>query len=94
MPSKVFGGKSPLQTLIPEVQLFPIHPKVFECTYFVHIPKQQRDKLDPKAIKCIFVGYQVHKKGTTAILQKRGKYLLTWMCDFIKVYRIILPRIK
>lgn len=47
MPSKVLGGKSPSQTLLPEVQLFPIPPKVFERTYFVQITKQQCDKLDP-----------------------------------------------
>lgn len=30
---------------------------------YVHIPKQTRKKLDPKAIKCIFVGYGENIKG-------------------------------
>jgi hypothetical protein len=31
--------------------------KVFGCKDFVHIPKENRKKLDAKAIKCIFIGY-------------------------------------
>ena len=33
------------------------HLKVFECKAFVHVPKEQRSKLDSKSIPCIFVGY-------------------------------------
>jgi hypothetical protein len=36
----------------------PVHNlKVFGCKYFAHIPKENRKKLDAKAIKCIFIGY-------------------------------------
>ena len=31
--------------------------KVFGCKGFAHISKQNRKKLDAKAIKCIFIGY-------------------------------------
>jgi hypothetical protein len=31
--------------------------KVFGCKAFSHIPKENRRKLDAKAIKCIFIGY-------------------------------------
>ena len=30
--------------------------KVFGCKSFSHIPKENRRKLDAKAIKCIFIG--------------------------------------
>lgn len=36
MPSKVLGGKSPLQFLDLEIQSFIVPSKVFGCTYFVH----------------------------------------------------------
>ena len=36
---------------------------VLGCECFVHIPKQLRHKLDPKAIRCILVGYSIDKKG-------------------------------
>ncbi|KAM2529201.1 hypothetical protein PS1_027217 [Malus domestica] len=33
------------------------HLKVFGCKAFVHVPKEQRSKLDYKATSCIFLGY-------------------------------------
>ncbi|GKV17327.1 hypothetical protein SLEP1_g27844 [Rubroshorea leprosula] len=33
------------------------HLRVFGCKAFMHVPKEQRSKLDDKAIPCIFVGY-------------------------------------
>ena len=33
------------------------HLKVFECQAFIHVPKEQRSKLDDKALPCIFIGY-------------------------------------
>ena len=35
------------------------HLKVFGCKAFIHIPKEQRTKLDDKSIPCIFIGYGV-----------------------------------
>ncbi len=32
------------------------HLKVFGCDAFVHIPKSERSKLEPKSIKCIYLG--------------------------------------
>ena len=40
-----------------------LEPRVFGCTAYVHIPKPQRGKLDPRATKCIFVGYAEFQKG-------------------------------
>lgn len=33
------------------------HLKIFGCEEFVHIPKENRTKLDDKSMKCIFLGY-------------------------------------
>ena len=33
------------------------HLKVFGCKAFAHVPKEQRAKLDDKAMPCIFLGY-------------------------------------
>ena len=38
-------------------------PRIFGCVSFVHIHKQQREKLDPMALKCIFLWYFVTQKG-------------------------------
>lgn len=39
------------------------HLKVFGCIACVHIPDELRNKLDPKAEKCVFVGYSLEQKG-------------------------------
>ena len=33
------------------------HLKIFGCETFVHIPKENRTKLDGKSMNCIFLGY-------------------------------------
>ena len=37
--------------------------RVFRCTAFVHVHSQHRDKLDARAIKCVFLGYSSTQKG-------------------------------
>jgi hypothetical protein len=34
------------------------HLRVFVCDAYVHIPKENRSKLDKKVEKCIFIGYK------------------------------------
>ncbi|KAH9678583.1 retrovirus-related pol polyprotein from transposon RE1 [Citrus sinensis] len=43
----------------PNVPNLPLH--VFGCVAFVHLPQQ--DKLSPRALRCVFGGYALHKKG-------------------------------
>jgi hypothetical protein len=38
-------------------------PRVFGCVAYVHLHKNQRSKLDPYALRCLFLGYAVHQKG-------------------------------
>jgi len=40
-----------------------IPPHIFGCVAFVHLHKNQRTKLDPCAVRCLFLGYGVYKKG-------------------------------
>lgn len=37
--------------------------RVFGCVAYAHVPTVERRKLDPKAVKCIFVGYPEGTKG-------------------------------
>lgn len=63
MPSRVLNFQSPLEVLSSPASLFPIPPKVFECICYVHVDKSRQSKLDPKALKCIFLGYGPSQKG-------------------------------
>ena len=62
-PSSVLNWATPYHQLFPNNLLFPIDPKVFGCTCFVRDVCPQVSKLDPKSLKCIFVGYSRVKKG-------------------------------
>lgn len=61
-PTKSVEGKTPFEALCchkPKVG----HLRVFGCTAYSHIPKDERKKLDNKARKCIFLGYSTNRKG-------------------------------
>ena len=66
MPIKVLTFQTPLKVLfdhvpLPTMLLLP--PCIFSCVVFVHLHRNQRTKLDPCPIQCLFLGYGVHKKG-------------------------------
>jgi hypothetical protein len=46
-PEEKFTGKKPNVS----------HLKVFGCIAYVHVPEEKTSKLNPKAEKCIFIGY-------------------------------------
>ncbi len=51
-PEEKFTGKKPN---VP-------HLKVFGCIAYVHVPDEKISKLNPKAKKCIFIGYSLEQK--------------------------------
>jgi hypothetical protein len=61
-PTKILNHKTPFEALYgykPVVR----HLRVFGRKYFSHVPKEDRRKLDAKAIKCIFIGYSSDHKA-------------------------------
>nr|GEU54918.1 retrovirus-related Pol polyprotein from transposon TNT 1-94 [Tanacetum cinerariifolium] len=64
MPSAVLGGNYPYSVLFPTKPLFPIDPKIFSSTCFVQDTQPNITKLDPKSLKCVFLGYSRIQKGT------------------------------
>ena len=66
VPTKVLQFQTPVKVLSDHVSLpnvLMIHPRIFCCVLFVHIHKNQQTKLDPCAVRCLFLGYGVQKKG-------------------------------
>ena len=56
IPTKVLNDISPFQVLnkmTPPID----HLRVFGCVCYVLIPCQQKNKLKPKSIKAMFIGY-------------------------------------
>ena len=66
IPSEALKFKtlsSPLQVYSYTKILSSLNPRLLGCLVFVHIHSHNRGKLDPKSIKCIFLGYSPHQRG-------------------------------
>ncbi|KAG6470352.1 hypothetical protein ZIOFF_071420 [Zingiber officinale] len=62
LPQSPTNKKSPYELMFgkkPNVK----HMRVFDSICYVHVPESKRSKLDAKARKCIFVGYDEREKG-------------------------------
>lgn len=57
----------------PNVNYF----RVFGSICYVHVPKTNRTKLDPRAKKCIFVGYDSCRKGWRCMDPKTKKFIVS-----------------
>ncbi|CAL9006243.1 unnamed protein product [Prunus brigantina] len=65
-PSRVLDFQTPLDVLCahtPPVSVSKLPPKLFGCVAYVHIYSHQRSKLDPCALRCVFIGYSTTQKG-------------------------------
>lgn len=56
----------------------------FGCTVYAHVPDQLRKKLDQKAVKCLFMGYGVNKKGYRLFDLNKREVITARDCIFIK----------
>ena len=68
-PTKALDDKTPFEAWYgkkPNVS----HLRVFGCSAYTHVPKDQRKKLDSKAKGCIFLGYATSRKGYRLYDQK------------------------
>ncbi|KAJ9545430.1 hypothetical protein OSB04_025137 [Centaurea solstitialis] len=63
MPTHVLRNKSPFSVLFPKGTPFPLTPRIFGCVANVHDHRPQLTKLDPRAIRCVFLGYSRVQKG-------------------------------
>ncbi|CAL2234346.1 unnamed protein product [Prunus armeniaca] len=66
LPSRVLDFQTPMQ--------------VFSCVVYVHLHQNQRSKLDPCALRCVFLGSLLIRKATDAIiLQPDYPIKLSWI---------------
>jgi hypothetical protein len=62
MPSRMLDSKTHIECLTG-TNSYIVPPKVFGCVCFVKDYRPSVGKLDPRALKCIFVGYSGKQKG-------------------------------
>lgn len=61
-PTKSVNGMTPFEAWTGEKPNVA-HLRTFGCTVYVHIPKDERKKLDMKTKKCVLLGYGTETKG-------------------------------
>ena len=94
--SRVLGNTSPIKSMLSHFPSAPIlqnlKTRVFGCVAFVHVHKQYRNKLDPRAIRCIFLGYapNLTKEGANVIILPVEIFLSPKMSLFMRICRILL----
>ena len=79
-PTTAVDGMTPFEAMTgnkPNVK----HLRVFGCDAYAHIPKDERQKLDGKTRKCIFLGYGTVRKGYQLYEVDRAK--VVWSRDVL-----------
>ncbi len=61
-PTKSVKGMTPFEAWTGEKPKVD-HLRIFGCTVYAHVPKDERKKLDPKAKTCNLLGYGTETKG-------------------------------
>ena len=89
MPSRVLNFKTPLDTSknsYPLSKLFcSLSPKVFGCVTFVHIHNQNQGKLDPRALRCVFLNFLLPKKVISVTILQLENFLCQWTLHFFRI---------
>ena len=77
MPTVVLKGDIPYKVIHPQKSLLSIEPRIFGCTCYVRDTRPFVTKLDPKALKCVILGYSRLQKGYRCFSTDLNKYLLS-----------------
>ena len=91
MPSSVLNWATPYHQLFLRKQLFPVDPKVFGCTCFVRDVRPRVSRLDPKSLKCIFMGYSRVQKGYRCYCPTLRRYIVSTDVVLFKATPFSLP---
>jgi len=77
MPSSVLHSKIPFSCVYPDKSIFSVSQRVFACTCFVQDLSPGLNKLSPRSIKCVFVGYSRTQKGYRCYSPSTKKYFVS-----------------
>jgi len=91
IPSSSINNKVPHSILFLKEPLFHIHPRVFGSTCFVHDLSPGLDKLSPRAIKCVFLGYSSLQKGHRCYSLVNNRYYVSADVTFFEEKPYFLP---
>lgn len=90
MPTPVLNGDTPYKVLFHSKSLFHIPPRLFGGTCYVCDVRPSVTKLDPKALKCVVLGYSRLQKAYHCYFPDLRKYLSVYRCGVLRTYTILL----
>ena len=87
LPQQILNFQTPLATLntftpVPSSHSLP--PRIFGCVVYVHLSSRVRTKFEPRAVKCVFLGYGPTQKGYRCYDPVHHKLYTTMDCDFFE----------
>ena len=71
-PTKAVEGMTPFESWMGEKPAVD-HLRVFGCSAYAHVPKDERQKVGSKSQKCVLLGYGSGKKDTACTTQVVSK---------------------
>jgi len=92
MPSSVLHGKIPFSCLYLDKSIFSVPPRVFGCTCFAQDLSPGLDKLSPRSIKYVFVGYSRIQKGYRCYGPSNKKYFVSANVTFFESVPYFSPQ--
>ncbi|KAK4253219.1 hypothetical protein QN277_010549 [Acacia crassicarpa] len=84
MPLAILSGSMPYSIMFPTTKVFLVDPKIFGCVCFVRDVRPSFSKLDPKSLKCVFLGYSRVQKGYRCHSPNLRRYLISIDMTFHK----------
>jgi hypothetical protein len=88
LPSYTINFYTPFQALTSQISSPPtpnLPPRVVGCVAFVHLhPPQRHNKLEPRAIRCVFLGYATTQKGYRCYHPSSKRMFITQDVNFHK----------
>jgi hypothetical protein len=98
MPNKVLSFETPFDVFhkfYPTNRLSSSLPlKTFACTAFVQIHSHYQRKLEPRATKCMFVGYAPTQKGYKCFESISKKMFVTMDATFFELHPYFMPHLQ
>ena len=82
-PTAAFQGATPFERWCgekPDVE----HLRIFGCHVYTHVPDEKRRKLEPKAMRGVFVGYPDGTKGYKIFIPETKKMLCSRDVQFLE----------